>query len=785
MVYNIEFGIAGLLFLIIYYFFLRAQYATESIGSRKFRALIVGVFLADLLDVVTAVTISYSNVVPLWLNYILNSLCYETSTICAFMLTEYIRYRIDPERGKRCLGDRVNIVLLVIYSLLCMSTPFTKLYIYFDADGVYRHGKLFMIMFVMPLYFMVYTVIRMIMKRDKFTLKHFLAIFVCTTISGIGAVIQMVFLPTYLLTFFSISLGAFIALFALETPDYVMLTKTMEELSESKELLEKAKEKDNERTRTIHELMRTASWVLYFGENDMVIDGDWSDEFLWMLGYSKEEIDVDVYEIWGMSLHPEDKSRAMNAFTSGMMGESPFDEIYRLRNKAGEYRWYRGTGELKRNAEGKVTSYQGIIQDIHDEKMREILTEEKVAALEELKKSEEALKDALLEAKEANAAKSRFLSNMSHDIRTPMNAIVGFTDLAIENSDDMEMVKDYLKKIQTSGNHLLSLINDILDMSRIESGKVVIEESKGNLADIIFDIESIVGGEAKNHGLTYTSDVIGITHRGVYCDKLRLRQILLNCIGNSIKFTPEGGSVSVKVSEIASGRYVFRISDTGIGMSEEFLQHIFEPFERERTSTISKTQGTGLGMSITKNLVEMMGGTIDIESKINEGTTYVITLPFRVCENEETSVEDTKVPTSEVSAEDKLEFLKGKHFLLVDDNSTNRIVARGLLKSRNMTIEETENGQLAVERLERSKEGEFDAVLMDVQMPIMNGYEASDKIRELSDVAIAGIPIVAMTADAFEEDKARCFEHGMNGHIAKPFKIDELVDVLYGVLNGQ
>ena len=274
----------------------------------------------------------------------------------------------------------------------------------------------------------------------------------------------------------------------------------------------------------------------------------------------------------------------------------------------------------------------------------------------------------------------------------------------------------------------------------------------------------------------------------VMCDKLRLNQILLNCVGNSIKFTPSGGYVEVRVQKTGytdpdHADFIFIIADTGIGMSKEFLEHIFEPFERERTSTISKTQGTGLGMTITKKLVEIMGGTIDVESREGEGTTYTINLNLEVL-HEHSGVQDKEEDINEVSIEDMVEFLKGRHFLLVDDNTTNRLLAKGVFKSRGMTADEAVNGEEAVKKVEESAFGEYDMILMDVQMPVMDGLTATDRIRALEDPELANLPILAMTANAFAEDRDECLAHGMNDYIAKPYKPDELIRKLYTCLKN-
>ena len=501
------------------------------------------------------------------------------------------------------------------------------------------------------------------------------------------------------------------------------------------------------------------------------------------------------------------------------------------------------------------------------------------------------LQVAVEKAESANRAKSTFLSNMSHDIRTPMNAIIGFTTLALSNIDDTDRVKDYLGKTLASSNHLLSLINDVLDMSRIESGQIYAKQ------------------------LELYMDAMDVTDEDVYCDKTRLNQILLNLLSNAIKFTPAGGTVSVRVRQLAGkvrgcGQYEFRIKDNGIGMSQEFAQKIFEPFERERTSTVSGIQGTGLGMAITKNIVDMMGGTIEVQTAQGKGTEFTVCVPMRA-QTEQRPVEkiteleglkalvvdddfntcdsvtkmlvkvgmraewtlsgkeavlrarqsiemsdvyhayiiDWRLPDmngievtrqirslhddtpiiiltaydwSDIEVEakaagvtafcskpmfmsdlretlmsalgqksadavqgllpEKNADFKGKHILLVEDNALNREIAQEILREYGFLVDSAENGAVAVEKVSTAAPGSYDLVLMDVQMPIMDGYTATRKIRALDDPARAKLPILAMTANAFDEDRRNALESGMNGFLSKPIVIDDLMQELHKIL---
>ena len=527
------------------------------------------------------------------------------------------------------------------------------------------------------------------------------------------------------------------------------------------------------------------------------------------------------------------------------------------------------------------------------------------------RKMNQALSEAVRAAETANKAKSTFLSNMSHDIRTPMNAIIGFTTLAVSNIDDKKRVRDYLGKILSSSNHLLSLINDILDMSRIESGKIHLEETEVSLSDVLHDLKTIISGQIHAKQLELYMDAMDVTNEDVYCDKTRLNQVLLNLLSNAVKFTPAGGTVSVRIRQYpgtvkGSELYEIRVKDNGIGMSQEFVQKIFSPFERERTSTVSRIQGTGLGMAITKNIVNMMGGTIEVLTEQGKGTEFIVRLPFRIQSKHQriekiaeleglkalvvdddfntcdsvtkmlvkvgmrsewtlsgkeavlrarqsmemgdafhayiidwrlpdmngievtrqirslgddtpiiiltaydwsdievearaagvtafcakpmfmSDIRDTLMTAiGQKQAEAETAILpaagsdfRGKCILLVEDNELNSEIAAEILNEYGFLVDTAENGAEAVEKVKNSKPGNYDLVLMDVQMPVMDGYEATKQIRALDNPALAGITILAMTANAFDEDKKKALECGMDGFLSKPIVIEELISIL-------
>ncbi len=395
----------------------------------------------------------------------------------------------------------------------------------------------------------------------------------------------------------------------------------------------------------------------------------------------------------------------------------------------------------------------------------------------ELEQKNAELTEAVDTAEAANRSKQVFLFNMSHDIRTPMNAIIGFTNLAQQNMEDGEKVRDYLGKIMTSSRHLLALINDILDMSRIENGKVSIENVPVCITDQMELVKDVVHSDIESKGLTYVEKTVDLEDVYVYADALHVNRVLINILSNAVKFTPEGGTITYTMRERkseneGSAYYDFIIEDTGIGMSEEFRRHIFEQFARERTSTVSHTQGTGLGMSITKSLVDLMGGDISVQSEEGKGSVFTVTLEFRL--TTEDKVRGNTAGRSFSADKD----LSGRRVLLVEDNDLNMEIASTLLKTMGLTVETAWDGLEALNRLKEHPSGYYDLILMDIQMPVMNGYDTTRAIRALEDSAKADIPVIAMTANAFEEDRMNAYAAGMNDHIAKPLDVSMLKKVI-------
>lgn len=411
--------------------------------------------------------------------------------------------------------------------------------------------------------------------------------------------------------------------------------------------------------------------------------------------------------------------------------------------------------------------------------------------LEELNQSLERAKriaeEALHIAENANKSKSYFLSNMSHDIRTPMNAIVGFAALLSKEADNPDKVREYTRKISSSSQHLLGLINDVLDMSRIESGKTTLNLSEESISDIVDGIDLMIRPQMNAKGHTFDIDISKIVHDAIIVDKVRFNQICINLLSNAVKYTQDHGHVRFEIAELSmsgrSARYKITVSDNGYGMSEEFQKHIFDSFSREEDSRTSRIQGTGLGMAITKNLVDLMGGSIRVESEKGVGSTFIMDISFQLSQSKDNAefweencrfydqtVEDESVGDESI--------LKGKHILVAEDNELNAEILSEFLEMAGATCDIRENGKLAVDTFENSEADQYDLVLMDVQMPVMNGYEATREIRKCSHPRALTVPIIAMTANAFTEDIQDALESGMNAHIAKPVNMNVLEETV-------
>ena len=405
----------------------------------------------------------------------------------------------------------------------------------------------------------------------------------------------------------------------------------------------------------------------------------------------------------------------------------------------------------------------------HDQNLR-------LAAEKDIRQKEE-LETALTTAQQANLARTIFLRNMSHDIRTPLNAVLGFANLALQAEDEPKKMKDYLSKIQVSGNHLLAIVNDVLEISRIESGQTQLNETACNVQDVIEEATVIIQEQASEKHQHFTVDISRIQNRYVYCDKLRIKEILVNLLGNAVKFTPEGGHISLHIQQLPSLQegyvlYETHIKDDGCGMSPAFMKKMFLPFERAQSSTTSGIPGTGLGLAITKRFVDLMDGSIQVLSQEQEGTEFIIRLEHRIASSVPADVSKSPVAFTDNRA------FAGKRILLAEDNELNQEIASSILQTAGFEVSIAENGAVAVQKLQEAPAGFYTVILMDIQMPVLNGYEATQKIRQLSDPERSQIPIIAVSANAFTEDKEASLAAGMNGHLAKPVDAQKLLELL-------
>ncbi len=658
---------------------------------------------------------------------------------------------------------------------------------------------------------------------------------------------------------------------------------------------------------TIHEMLGSGKWTMDFDEKGVMSRVYWSDEFRRMLGYQGVEDFPDVLESWSNLLHPDDRKRVLKAYNetiSDYTGQKTYDVEYRLRTKNRGYRWYRAVGKPTRRPDGTPITYVGVFLDITEQK----------EMMRELAEQRESLSVALEEANKANKAKTAFLSNMSHEIRTPMNAIIGLDRIALNDPGISETTREHLEKMGISAHHLLSIINDILDMSRVESGHMVVKNEEFSLPKLLTQVNTIISGQCRDKGLAYECRVKGPVCDYYIGDDMKLRQVMINILGNAVKFTPSGGTVTFVVESVArfNGKSTLRfiISDTGIGMSQEFLPKLFDAFSQEDSSRASRYGSTGLGMAITKNIIELMNGTVSVESEKNKGTTFTVTVTLTDCDHQNDGEAENVLHTHElcvlvidddpiacehaqlvlgqvgVNCEKALsgaeglqmvkvryarrepynlilmdlrmpdmdglettrqiraavgnetpviiltsyswdeiveeareagvdtfvakplfsgvvldEFrkafekkntklvqettdLKGRRVLLAEDVAVNAEIMMMVLSMREIQVDHAENGRFAVEMFAKHEEGYYDAILMDLRMPEMDGLEATRRIRAMNRSDAKTIPVIALTADAFDEDVQHSMQAGLNAHLCKPVEPDVLFKTLESLLHG-
>ncbi len=656
---------------------------------------------------------------------------------------------------------------------------------------------------------------------------------------------------------------------------------------------------------TIHEMLGSGKWTMDFDEAGEMVRVSWSDEFRRMLGYRGTEDFPDVLESWSDLLHPDDRESVLKEFSetiSDYSGQKTYDVEYRLMTKNRGYRWYRAVGKPTRRPDGSPISYIGVFIDITGQK----------EMMRELAQQRESLSVALEDANQANKAKTAFLSNMSHEIRTPMNAIIGLDRIVLNDPGISETTREYVEKIGLSAQHLLSIINDILDMSRIESGRMTVKNEEFSFAKTLAQVNTIINGQCSDKGIEYECHVKGEVADYYIGDDMKLRQIMINILGNAVKFTPAGGTISFVVETVArfnrrsTLRFVF--SDTGIGMSQDFLPRLFDAFSQEDSSSTNRFGSTGLGMAITKSYIELMNGTITVESEKQKGTTFTVTVTLIDCDHKNTGSEENILPPHElcvlvidddpiacehaqlvlgqvgVNCEKALsgaeglqmakvrharrepynlilvdwrmpdmdgiettrqirsavgtetpviiltsynwddiadeakaagvdtfvakplfagtvldEFreafkkknaervretanLKSRRVLLAEDITINAEIMIMVLSMREIQVDHAENGRIAVEMFEEHEEGYYDAILMDMRMPEMDGLEATRRIRAMNRSDAKSIPVIALTANAFDEDVQHSMQAGLNAHLSKPVDPDILFETLEGLL---
>lgn len=512
--------------------------------------------------------------------------------------------------------------------------------------------------------------------------------------------------------------------------------------------------------RDVRELTHAARWTAKFDDQQEISETWASDELRYILGYDNEDEFPNTIDLIDKSIHPEDLPAVRKAFADAVGGakDSLFDCQFRVKHKNGTYIWVRGAAKFRRDITGAVRSCIGIFVDINDYMMAE-------------KKHQQELETAWQKAELANKAKTEFLHGMSHDMRTPLNGIMGLIKINEAHHHDEELVRKNRKKMEIAAKHLLSLIDDVLQTSRLESGKIEIGHELVNMGNIINEVSSIIEDRAREFGIKLSRNIPELPCPYVYSSQLYLRQILLNIYGNCIRYNHLGGSISTSIRSWIEGNnkvvYQWDIRDTGIGMSQEFIQHIFEPFSQEKKGARTTYQGTGLGMSIVKKLLEQMGGNIAVTSEEGKGSNFLITLPLDIA----------PAPQQEAEKVEECYDIQGIRILLAEDNALNAEIAKTLLEDAGAVLTVVADGRQAVESFVAEPES-FDVIILDLMMPVMGGLAAAKKIRGLDSSIAKNIPIVAMTANAFKEDVQQCLEAGMNAHVAKPLDMAKLRQVL-------
>lgn len=763
-----------LLAMLVLYLRMRAGVEQSEKRDIYMHIMIVGMlYLA--MDVMWGVIYDDLLTIPLTMQKLIYATYYSTSAILCYRWFEYVEYMQDSVFHNHPVIKQLAKFPMYIVVVVSNMSIWTDSFFYINEEGMYVRGPYYVQQLLLTYGYIVFSAVKVTFRL--FTTRNFekqntylimLSYFVFPVVFGALQITNQN-MP-YL------CIG--IALATLQT--YLFNIK-----------FEKERERSTSKIHSLTRLFISSYYLnLQTGRSEFLSnEGEKEESYLTGEFYKNAPI---IYEeaiqmYTDKFVHKEDKSMYKNMCSAQYMKRhlNPDNLFYffNYRQIAGNMeKWYRmHIIAASFTPEGEVSHVVMGVMDVDKQVRREI-------------SQKEALEDALEQAEKANKAKSNFLSNMSHDIRTPMNAIIGFTNLAQAHITEQELVKSYLEKILSASGHLLSLINDILDMSRIENGKMQIEENEMSLKAVIHDIQNMIEPMAEEAKQKFSIHV-NVSNTLVYGDKLRLNQVLINLLSNAVKFTPQGGSVQLEITQEMDapegyGVYVFKVKDTGIGIAPEFIDKVFLAFEREKNTTTSGIQGTGLGLSISKSIVEMMGGKISVTSEVNRGTEFIVKLVFLLQDVEENTTIGYEPKDSDKKEEperlkEQQELFVGKRILLVEDNDLNREIARRLLLDEGFVVDEATNGKLAVEAVSQSQPGYYELVLMDIQMPVMDGYEATKEIRHLSNPLLANVPIVAMTANAFEEERRKALASGMNGHVTKPIDVSVLFETIKQIIKNR
>lgn len=693
---------------------------------------------------------------PVNINYLINACYFGTSGICAYIWLSFVDYKVNGFMK----GMELKLILAIptfVIAFLAFTAPWNGLLFTIGEGNIYQRGTLYLFQPIITYAYIIFAALTAVFcsSKHKLTLPR----------SSERAFVVFVLIPIAggLCQYFNPGLPVLNGCITMAIV-YIYIILQREEGDNQRAIIEYLSN-DYKMVMLVEGI--TGGITIYRGEH-YVVDtlGKPSSSFSSFTEFVKEMAKIAVFE--------DDREDFIAALSQDRIEyafrrSSEYYVDFRL-CYGGEYVYCQM--KLVMPDSDQIDSSMLVGYHIIDEQIKK---EKQVQ--NELEFAREA-------AETANRTKSSFLFNMSHDIRTPMNAILGFANMAKKYSDDKEKVEECIDKVQTSGTHLLGLINDILDMARIESGKIEIEVEPIDVREAADRLTTILGDLARDKDIKLSVSLEDVENPYVYLDELHVNQILLNIISNAVKYTENGGKVDILIKEMLSSdkeraHYRFVISDTGIGMTEEFLDHVFDSFERDKNEALAGIQGTGLGMSITKRLVDIMHGNIEVESTLGEGSTFTVDLEFKKYEGDFEALVTAEAEQEQEATEITLD---GKRILLVDDNELNREIASEILAETGAVIEEAEDGVEAFDKVRNSEPGYYDIVLMDVQMPRMNGYESTKAIRALENEALANIPIIAMTANAFDEDREDALEAGMNEHIAKPIDVVKLFDCLRKIL---